>query len=361
MAKTGSTSRIGCNSPASTQLIVIRGNSASGKSTIAAAIRERYGRGLATVGLSHRLPRWPVDDLRFYVTDMFMTWDCIVLAPVSNEAALAIWLGAVRISWLVVVRPAPIRMTERAATRSSPMAGRPAHVRTCRIRDPARHELCGRCGRMAAPARHEPDGTAICYASSCRQPEPGTCTVCGKYKPCSRACTSSARCATCVKMMNKAPCSRCGAHRAVSHRTADGEPLCQMCGAPREACSTCGRIRRVTARPGGKPLCRTCYRNDPSSLRACSNCGTTAQTYHHGLCHACAAPGQVRAVLSVPGQPMRADLEPVAGALTPLLATSLPPWRSGRDQSHRPRPDPAIESRRPATCRADGGRAAADA
>lgn len=131
-------------------------------------------------------------------------------------------------------------------------------------------------------------------------------------------------------MLNKAPCSRCGAHRAVSHRTADGEPLCQMCGAPREACSTCGRIRRVTARPGGKPLCHTCYRNDPSSLRVCSNCGTTAQTYHHGLCHTCAAPGQVRVMLSVPGQPMRADLEPVADALTRTAPASLLKWLESR-------------------------------
>lgn len=33
-----------------TRLIVLRGNSASGKSTIAAAIRDRFGRGLALVG-----------------------------------------------------------------------------------------------------------------------------------------------------------------------------------------------------------------------------------------------------------------------------------------------------------------------
>lgn len=35
--------------PASARLIVIRGNSASGKSTIAAAIRKRHGRGLAVI------------------------------------------------------------------------------------------------------------------------------------------------------------------------------------------------------------------------------------------------------------------------------------------------------------------------
>lgn len=33
-----------------TRLIVLRGNSASGKSTVAAGIRERFGRGLALVG-----------------------------------------------------------------------------------------------------------------------------------------------------------------------------------------------------------------------------------------------------------------------------------------------------------------------
>ena len=33
----------------STRLIILRGNSASGKSTVAAEIRERYGRGIAIV------------------------------------------------------------------------------------------------------------------------------------------------------------------------------------------------------------------------------------------------------------------------------------------------------------------------
>jgi hypothetical protein len=36
--------------PGNARLVVIRGNSASGKSTIAAKIRESYGRGLAVVG-----------------------------------------------------------------------------------------------------------------------------------------------------------------------------------------------------------------------------------------------------------------------------------------------------------------------
>jgi uridine kinase len=38
--------------PEKTRLIVIRGNSASGKSTIASLIREKHGRGMALVGLT---------------------------------------------------------------------------------------------------------------------------------------------------------------------------------------------------------------------------------------------------------------------------------------------------------------------
>lgn len=50
MAGTERTSRIGCNSPDETRLIVLRGNSGSGKSSVAAEVRSRYGRGVAVVG-----------------------------------------------------------------------------------------------------------------------------------------------------------------------------------------------------------------------------------------------------------------------------------------------------------------------
>jgi hypothetical protein len=50
MAGTGFSSCTGCNAPGLTRLIVIRGNSASGKATIASLIREKHGRGIALVG-----------------------------------------------------------------------------------------------------------------------------------------------------------------------------------------------------------------------------------------------------------------------------------------------------------------------
>ena len=49
MARTGLVSRAECDSPEFTRLITLRGNSATGKSTVAAEIRARYGRGLAIV------------------------------------------------------------------------------------------------------------------------------------------------------------------------------------------------------------------------------------------------------------------------------------------------------------------------
>lgn len=54
MARTGLVSPVGCDSPEFTRLITLRGNSASGKSTVAAEIRTRFGRGLAIVALSDR-------------------------------------------------------------------------------------------------------------------------------------------------------------------------------------------------------------------------------------------------------------------------------------------------------------------
>jgi hypothetical protein len=53
MAETGFFSCIGCNPAWRTKLIVLRGNSASGKTAVAVEIRNRYGRGIAIVGQDH--------------------------------------------------------------------------------------------------------------------------------------------------------------------------------------------------------------------------------------------------------------------------------------------------------------------
>jgi hypothetical protein len=52
------------------RLIVIRGNSASGKSAVAAGVRDKYGRGLAIVGLTDRWRRLRRSDQGSCVADM---------------------------------------------------------------------------------------------------------------------------------------------------------------------------------------------------------------------------------------------------------------------------------------------------
>ena len=198
----------------------------------------------------------------------------------------------------------------------------------CRYHNPASHEECGECGRTAPVAGRDEGGAALCRI--CWRPPLATCSVCGKVRPCARAGTSDPICGSCYKRGHKDRCAGCGQARVIAVRTDDGEPLCQMCGAKREACSSCGRIRRVTGRPGGRPLCRTCYRKDSSLLRPCVSCGEVARLFHHGLCPRCALPGQVKAMLSPPGGPVRTELEPVAAALTrgkPELALK---WLEGQ-------------------------------
>jgi hypothetical protein len=56
-----------------TKLIILRGNSGSGKGATAAGLRARYGRGLAIIGLSDRWSVVNVSDLVRYVASMYVT------------------------------------------------------------------------------------------------------------------------------------------------------------------------------------------------------------------------------------------------------------------------------------------------
>jgi hypothetical protein len=198
----------------------------------------------------------------------------------------------------------------------------------CYRRDPDSHQECSQCGRTAPVQGRDASGAPLCRV--CWRAPLAMCSDCGKLRPCSRSGTSAPQCGTCYKRGHKDRCSSCGNVRGIAARTKDGDPLCQMCGAKREPCSSCGRVRRVTGRPGGRALCRTCYRKDPSLLRPCGGCATVTRLYHHGLCPGCALPGQARATLAPPGQPMRADLEPVAAALTRGDAALALKWLEGQ-------------------------------
>ena len=120
--------------------------------------------------------------------------------------------------------------------------------------------------------------------------------------------------------MRRVPCARCGNSRAVWTRTADGQPLCGSCSRERVPCSTCGKTRTVAARLPAGPLCSTCYRKDPASLRPCTDCGTTERLYHHGLCTRCAAREHLLSLLAHD----QGGLHPHAEAIYHALAGSNP-------------------------------------
>jgi hypothetical protein len=203
-------------------------------------------------------------------------------------------------------------VTSRTATGEPVCAG-------CFRRDPANHQPCAACGRIALASRRE-DGRLWCRR--CYRAPLAICSLCGREKPCHMASTPTPRCENCSRRMRHAPCARCGHSRAVWTRTADGRPLCGSCSRERESCASCGSIRTVAARLPAGPLCSTCYRKHPASFQPCTECGTTERLYHHGLCTRCASRQHLLSLLA----DSQGGLHPHAEAIYRLLAAGDPAW-----------------------------------
>ncbi|MFJ9949414.1 hypothetical protein [Kitasatospora sp. NPDC091207] len=194
----------------------------------------------------------------------------------------------------------------------------------CVRRDPVNHETCTPCGRVTLTYR-DANGQAVC--GRCQRPPLAVCSVCQIRKPCHFADTDAPRCANCTRLNNRTECSNCGTDRIVAGRGPDGGALCTPCIRRREACSACGHLRYVGARcADGKALCKTCYAKDPISFRHCSRCGSLERLHHHGLCPACAARRQLRALLAGPDGHVHPRHEPIAAALTAGPGSSLLLW-----------------------------------
>jgi hypothetical protein len=187
----------------------------------------------------------------------------------------------------------------------------------CFRQDPANHEQCDGCGRTAL-AGHRDDGRAWCRA--CYRGPVATCSLCGREKPCHMTSAGTPRCEHCSRLMRRAPCARCCHSRAVSTRTADGQPLCGNCSRARVPCTACGNTRTIAHRLPAGPLCSTCYRKHPASFQPCTECGTTEHLYHHGLCTGCACRQHLLGLLSHD----QGGLHPHAEAIYHVLAAADP-------------------------------------
>ncbi len=192
----------------------------------------------------------------------------------------------------------------------------------CMKADPHFHEVCRSCGQLAFTIRHDDQGQGICDA--CWRPPVAICSVCGNHKPCHYANSEAPRCANCTARLVRGPCSYCGTTHEVYARTADGGALCPPCSRRREPCSICANLRYVSSRtPDGRPLCGRCFRKSPLSFRECVECGDTSRLHRFGLCPKCAAPRQLRSLLTGPDGEVRPELVPVLSALAASNPHSL--------------------------------------
>ncbi len=163
--------------------------------------------------------------------------------------------------------------------------GRPRCV-SCQHRDPANFKHCTLCDRSAPVTARTAQGP-VC--SGCYRPPTGTCSQCGRQRPCTKTRTGLLRCGTCARLVE--PCVRCGRHRPVNVRRPDG------------------------------PWCSTCYKNDPDSTRQCLVCGATGDLYEKRRCGRCVLAQRLQLLLGGGTGTIRAELEPLYQA---LVAVELP-------------------------------------
>lgn len=208
------------------------------------------------------------------------------------------------------------RCQKRTPVASRTAAGEPV-CNTCFRHDPANHRRCDTCGRTRLLIRND-EGQPQCRR--CYRAPLATCALCGLDKPCHFASTNTPRCENCSRHLRHVPCSRCAKNRAVWSRTAKGEPLCGGCARRREPCTNCGNSRYVAFRLPAGPLCSTCYRKHPASVRPCTRCGVIERLHHHGLCTRCACHQQLFNLLAR----AEGDLYPHVEPIYQVLARSEP-------------------------------------
>lgn len=115
-----------------------------------------------------------------------------------------------------------------------------AVCRPCNRADPANHEECSRCGRLALIVRRVQHG-GLC--ARCHRAPTAVCSACGRARPCLYATTDHPRCEPCNNLLRETVgCSTCGRELRVETRGPDGQPLCANCARARrhEPCSQCG-------------------------------------------------------------------------------------------------------------------------
>ncbi|WP_445520819.1 hypothetical protein [Streptomyces sp. NEAU-174] len=186
----------------------------------------------------------------------------------------------------------------------------------CLRADPANHEACSGCGRLAWIVRRVQQG-GLC--GHCYRLPVAVCSACDRTRPCLYATTDHPRCEPCNNRLRETVvCSACGRERPVETRGPDGQPLCANCARARrhQPCSQCGHRRRVGHRTAdGAVLCRACFATHPDSRRPCQRCADVTRLHHRGLCPSCALADLLDHLLADPDGTVPSRLGPVAACL----------------------------------------------
>jgi len=186
----------------------------------------------------------------------------------------------------------------------------------CYTRHQRPRRMCGRCGRTRLIAqRATADTPDLC--DSCCQGVTGTCTVCGRGRPCSGARSGKLVCQSCRPRQER-PCCRCGRTRPVNAEWPIG-PVCTACyehvrNHP-ATCAQCGQLRPlIGVGPGGQGICGPCAGADTDY--SCRRCGYPGQIYAAGTCARCVLTERVDDLLQPDSAPVvAAQLKPLRDAL----------------------------------------------
>ncbi|MFB7378090.1 XRE family transcriptional regulator [Kitasatospora purpeofusca] len=128
--------------------------------------------------------------------------------------------------------------------------------------------ICGRADRDLK--RRTPQGR--CCGWCVHRTELRPCARCGLTGVLVRKAEEGSICRRCYERddQRRSECAGCGRLRPASHRTAQGEALCQACSPkPERDCVRCGNTRPVQANTEDGPVCKTCYESPP---RLCGRC-----------------------------------------------------------------------------------------
>lgn len=138
---------------------------------------------------------------------------------------------------------------------------------------------CTGCGRTDVPLRHRtPDGRRCQHCSW--KARTAQCRRCGHQRPVARRNDEGPLCRACYRAdpTTHRTCARCGQRRPPDRRREDGTHLCGPC-AHVITCTRCGQTGRIAVQTVDGPLCRSCH---SPSARSCGYCGREGEIVVRG-------------------------------------------------------------------------------